>query len=135
VTWFKVDDKLHDHRKVRMLGTSTERLAALGLWTVCGSWAADHTTDGYVPVTVARRDDPKGRYARRLVAVGMWSEVVKDGEAGYQFHDWEIYQPTSTELEQRRRLRAEAGRLGGLKTAEAKRRRQASAQASAEASA
>ena len=38
MTWFKVDDKFHSHRKVAALGAD---VAALSLWVVAGSWSAD----------------------------------------------------------------------------------------------
>ena len=120
--WFKVDDKLHDHRKVRKLGR--DRLSGLGLWIVCGTWAAANVTDGFVPQDVVQRYDPKGRYARCLVAVGLWVEEIVDSEDGYRFHDWDEYQLSSAEVEGLRKRRAEAGRLGGLRSGQTRRTHQ-----------
>jgi hypothetical protein len=130
VPWFKVDDKLHDHRKVRKLGR--DKLPGLGLWTACGSWSAANVTDGFVPQDVVQRYDPKGRYARVLVAVGLWVEEIVDGEDGYRFHDWDEYQPSSTEVEERRKRRVEAGRFGGLRSAQARRAHQINRAANAQ---
>lgn len=96
MTWFKVDDKLSGNRKVRKLGA--DRLPAMGLWTLCGSWASDHTTDGFVPAEEVRRFDPKEKFARRLVDVGLWTTVVQDDEPGYLFHDFHDYNPTAEKV-------------------------------------
>lgn len=88
--WFKVDDKLHDHRKVRTLGVS-----AIGLWTLAGSWSADNLEDGFVPDAVCARWDKNYRaLAGRLVDAGLWSVAEKQGEQGWQFHNWDEFQPT-----------------------------------------
>ena len=50
MAWFKVDDKLHDHRKARRAGK-----AAIGVWVLAGSWAMDNLTDGFVPEVVLLR--------------------------------------------------------------------------------
>lgn len=97
MVWFKVDDKLHDHPKVRRLGK--DKLAALGLWTTCGSWAADTTSDGFVPREVVRRHDPRERVAAKLVSSGLWAKSEQNGEIGYQFHQWDEYQPTAASIE------------------------------------
>ena len=41
--WFRVDDGFHGHPKVDMLSP-----AAVGIWTLCGSWSAQYLTDGLV---------------------------------------------------------------------------------------
>lgn len=94
VTWFKVDDQAHDHRKFR--GVS---LAAVGLWTLAGSWSGSNRTDGFVPESVARRWPSSRRLACELVARGLWENVEHDGERGWRFHDWADWQPTKDEYE------------------------------------
>ena len=89
MTWFKVDDHLHDHRKVRLAGTP-----AMGLWVLAGSWAGDNLTDGFVPSGVAHRWDADGSLSARLVEVGLWQNAVVDGESGWTFRGWADYQPT-----------------------------------------
>ena len=70
--WFKVDDKLHDHRKSRKAGRS-----AMGVWVLAGSWSMDNETDGFVPADVLARWGTEGllrwkdrRERRLVVAVG-----------------------------------------------------------------
>ena len=132
MTWFKVDDGFHDHKKVRRLGK--DRTAAVGVWTLCGSWSADTGADGFVPTEIVQRHDPREKLAARLVDVGLWHRDEVDGEPGYRFHDWHDYQPTADEVEEKRAKRAAAGRLGGLRSGQSRRSKtEANASASATA--
>jgi len=115
VTWFKVDDKLHDHRKAR-----AAKKAAMGVWVLAGSWAADNLTDGFVPVSVLSRWGTRAD-AERLVEVGLWHPDEQDGEAGWRFHEWEGRQPSRAQVEARREARAEAGRAGGVASGRSRR--------------
>jgi hypothetical protein len=100
MAWFKVDDGLPEHRKVRALGR--QRVAAMGLWTLCGAWAARNLTDGFVPDEVVKRHDPRGLLAGKLQESGLWVAANVHGERGYQFHDWGQANPTRAEVEARR---------------------------------
>ena len=113
--WFKVDDKLHDHRKARSASK-----AAMGVWVLAGSWSADNLMDGFVPTSVLSRWGTKAD-AARLVEVGLWHPFVKDGEPGWIFHEWETYQPPRAQKLAERALRAEAGRKGGRVSGAARR--------------
>lgn len=101
MTWFRVDDRLPDHRKARKAGTS-----AMGLWLLTGAWSAGHLTDGWVPREVALRYGTE-RQAERLVAAGLWSESEVDGEPGWVFHQWTEHQPTRDEVQLRRKNAAD----------------------------
>lgn len=104
MTWFRIDDKFAEHPKVRRL--AKDRVPAVGLWTLCGVWCADNTTDGFVPTEVVRRHDPRLRLAKRLVEVRLWHEVEREGEFGFEFHQWSEHQPTREEIEEKRRKTA-----------------------------
>jgi hypothetical protein len=107
MTWFKVDDKLHDHRKARAAGKS-----AMGVWVLAGSWAADHLTDGFVPASILARWGTRAD-AAKLVTVGLWRPDEQEGEKGWRFHDWAELQPTRAQKTAEREARAAAGRVGG----------------------
>ncbi len=100
MAWFKVDDGLPEHRKVRALGR--QRVAAMGLWTLCGAWAARNLTDGFVPSEVVRRHDSRELLAGKLQAAGLWEAATEQGERGYRFHDWADSNPTRADVEARR---------------------------------
>lgn len=121
MTWAKLDDAFPNHPKVVEL---SDRLFRLHVTAIC--YCAKGLTDGEVPAGALRRllrGTP--RQAQALVDAGLW-EVNGDGWA---VHDYLKYNPSSAQVEELRRQRAEAGSLGGQASAEAK------AQASAEPSA
>jgi hypothetical protein len=89
VTWFKVDDQLHGHPKAHAAGN-----AALGLWVRAGSWCGAHLTDGRLPAGMVGTLGGHARDVRKLIEVGLWCQV----EGGYQFKDWEHYQPTKDKV-------------------------------------
>lgn len=113
--WFKVDDKLHDHRKARAAGAT-----AMGVWLLAGSWSADNLTDGFIPATILPRWG-RPRDASRLVEVGLWHTDQQDGEKGWRFHEWDERQPTRAQKLEERATKAEAGRAGGLRSGQSRR--------------
>jgi hypothetical protein len=87
--WSKLDDKLHNHRKARKA-----ELEAMGLWTVCLAYCGDQLTDGFVPdwYVATWRPGVKGiRLAHRLVKAELWEPAEVDGEKGWLFHDFLVY--------------------------------------------
>lgn len=104
VTWFKVDDSFHSHPKVMMTSP-----AALGLWLVAGTWSAANMTDGHVPAQVLPRLLPDSEtLAKELVAVGLWEQA----DGGFQFHNWNDYQPDAASLRAKRGKESASGREG-----------------------
>lgn len=95
MTWMKVDDRLHAHRKARVAG-----LPAMGLWVLTGSWAADTLSDGFIPAgqpyAWGGPDTPE--LADRLVDAGLWLPTEHLGEKGWVFHDWQDFQPTRADV-------------------------------------
>jgi hypothetical protein len=104
--WFKVDDKLHDHRKTRKALRVEEKrrdAAAMGLWVLAGSWCADNLHDGFVPADeLYRWDDQAEDLAQRLVAAGYWEPGEKDAEQGFWFVNWPEHQPMKADVEAKR---------------------------------
>jgi hypothetical protein len=93
--WFKVDDVLHSHPKARSGGT-----AAMGLWVLAGSHAAQYLTDGFVPEWYVKSWPNGSKLARQLVDARLWDAATDDhGKTGWQFRDWADYQPSREEVE------------------------------------
>lgn len=115
--WFKVDDRAHGHPKVMAAGT-----AAYGLWTRCGSYSAEHLTDGIVPKSVARMYGT-ATMSRRLVDSGLWHSHGHDcprceqpPKGDYVMHDYLDHNPSRQEVEAEReaaRTRMKRRRSGG----------------------
>jgi hypothetical protein len=110
MTWFKVDDKFHSHPKA--MATS---LAALGLWTVAGSWSSDHHSDGVLPDYVVRSlSRGESSLADELVTAGLWRRT----KGGYRFHQWDAdgdgspRNPTREEAMTMRANKASGGVIG-----------------------
>jgi hypothetical protein len=106
MTWFKVDDGLHAHRKAVRAG-----VPAMGLWVLAGSWSADQLTDGWVPDYIAARLDPDyAEHARSLVASGLWTPGESDGDTGWWFHQWAEQQPSREQVLAERKAAADRQR-------------------------
>lgn len=106
MTWFFVDDHLHEHAKARRAG-----LEAMGLWALAGSYCADNLTDGFVPVHVPARWSVRWRkLAQQLVAAGLWTVAEVGGEQGWLFHDWPEWQKTRQQVLTERAAAAERQR-------------------------
>lgn len=98
-----VDDKLHSSIKWRM-ATKGGR----ALWITALSWCMDQLTDGHVPKGMLRMLDGSPADARSLVTVGLWEPA----ESGWQFHDWQDYQPDAASIRAKREKESDGGREG-----------------------
>lgn len=86
------------------------RVAAVGLWTMAGAWSAHDLTDGFIPWYMIEEFGAADEHADALVMTGLWVKVEEGSEnsegtseAGFQFANWDEYQPTKAEVEERRR--------------------------------
>lgn len=110
MTWFKVDDHLHSHPK-----TWAASLAAMGLWSIAGSWSSDQLTDGFIPEHMAKAlSRGQIELAEELVTAGFWERA----KGGFQFHEWDrdsdgtVRNPTRAEAVAGRRKMSSGGELG-----------------------
>ena len=90
MAWFKVDDGLAFHPKAIEAGN-----AAMGLWVRAGAWCSAHLTEGALPKHMIGTLGAQARDAKRLVAAGLWEQT----DVGFQFCDWDKYQPTKQQVE------------------------------------
>lgn len=101
MTWFKVDDTLAAHPKARRAG-----LPAIGLWAVAGSWSSQQLEDGFVPGWFVESWPSGRKLANALVSAKLWTPAVKEGDKGWQFHQWDERQPSSDTVKAERRANA-----------------------------
>jgi hypothetical protein len=108
MSWFKIDDKMTFHHKVLKAGN-----AAIGAWARIGALVSLHQRDGFIDrksaLTIATLKE-----LSRLQEAGLLDVV----EGGYRMHDFLDYNPTAAEVQAKRDARAEAGKRGGLRSAE-----------------
>lgn len=97
MAWFKIDDGLHSSRKFLSI-PRRYRFAAIGVWTVAGSWCADQLTDGAVPDYMLAEWNVPPAAPAALVDAGLW-ERTSDG---YEFHKWHEYQPRKEDVDAER---------------------------------
>lgn len=101
MAWYKVDDRLPTSRKLMRIPRS-KRAAAIGVWTLAGAWSMHDLTDGFVPAYAIEEWGGDESHAQALVDAGMWEEDERDGDPGYQFVNWDEYQPTKADVEAKR---------------------------------
>jgi hypothetical protein len=109
--WFRLDDSFHSHPKVIAAGNE-----AAGLYVRCGTYAAQHLTDGLIPEDIAvlygacdtgsRRDPGTGKpetLAETLVRTKLWRRA----RGGWRMRDYLDYNPSREAVDNDRRLNAE----------------------------
>lgn len=101
--WGKMDDKAHRNKKVRKLyRMGAKGREAYGVWTFRWSWCLDDPDlDGFVPED--ELDAAELRSAEILCSDlhegrGLWGRVP----GGFAFHDFHIYNPTKTQVEDKK---------------------------------
>lgn len=111
MSWFKVDDTAHTHPKLRGAGT-----AAIGLWTLGGSYAAQYLTDGMVHAHFAKTNATASQLAK-LVKAGLWHPAGHDclrcpqpADGDYFIHDYLEYNPSRAKVVAERERAAEKKR-------------------------
>jgi hypothetical protein len=109
--WFRLDDSFHSHPKVIAAGNE-----AIGLYVRCGSYAAEHLTDGFIREDIAvlygacdtgsRRNPGTGQpetLAQTLARTKLWRRT----RGGWRMPDYLEYNPSKQAVENDRKLKAE----------------------------
>lgn len=112
--WFNVDDGFANSKPVLRI-PRRYRCAAIGLWTLAGSWSAKELTDGLIPDHALEEFAGTVAMAEHLVRAGLWRRV----EGGWQFEGWAKWQKTKEQVLAFRAAEAERKRKArsGKKTA------------------
>lgn len=115
--WFNVDDGFANSKPVLKI-PRRYRCAAVGLWTLAGSWSAKELTDGFIPDHALEEFAGTPAIAEWLVRAGLWRKV----EEGWQFEGWAKWQKTKERVLAYREREAEKKRnqRGGDKPAGSK---------------
>jgi hypothetical protein len=91
---FNVDLDFADSKEVMSI-PRRHRLAAVGLWTLCGTWSAKKLQDGYVSAEVLKMYGATRPVVESLIASTLW----KPADAGaVWFTNWPRWQRTRDEV-------------------------------------
>lgn len=105
MTWAKIDDQLHAHRKVKKAWKAHR--GSLGLHLLAMSYCAGHLTDGLVDDEFVEEKLPNDRervaITDALVAAGLWGRE----DDGWRINDWLDFNPSRADVEERRRRDAD----------------------------
>lgn len=116
MSWVKIDDGAPEHPKLLSVGA-----AAAWLW-VCGLAYCNRQKrrDGFIPFAKVKLLYPGlgTKHAETLVRAGLWELT----SMGFNVHDYHEYQPDADAAEELRSARSAAGRLGGQRSGEARRK-------------
>jgi len=93
---FYVDDRFASSDPVMRIPRA-HRLAAIGLWTLAGTWSAAFLKDGFVPAHMVDEYDGND-IVQHLLEVKLWRRKG----TGYLFNDWKKWQKTREQVEQYR---------------------------------
>lgn len=145
--WVRLDEQFARHPKVATAGPLGMALQVAGL-----CYCNEYLTDGFVPRHVvpgllnleglSMRVWSNGIFGggedaawelvlEDVVVAGLWHPV----DGGYRIHDYHKYQPSKADVLAERKQKSEAGRLGGQKSAEARRAKASQKEAGASAGA
>ena len=98
--WFRLDDSFHSHPKVMAAGNE-----AVGLYVRCGTYAAQHSTDGFIPEQVALLYGSEA-LADALVRAKLWRRT----RGGWRMPDYLDYNPSKQVVDNERKAAAERQR-------------------------
>ena len=73
----------------------------MGLWALCGSWASDQLTDGFIPDYIVQGLGGRAwkRATDRLVAAGLWIPGTDGTDHGWWFHQFLERNPSRADVE------------------------------------
>lgn len=140
MTWAKFDDQLHCHPKLAKLGHY--QLPCIGLQLLAVCWSNATLSDGHIPraqifklcgdIEMLLPSGKPWELVNPLVDAEIWEECAEHDSGGttvdcYVIHDYLDYNPSRVSVLRDRvalsEARAEAGRLGGVKSAEARKKK------------
>jgi hypothetical protein len=112
--WFRLDESFHSHPKVMAAGNE-----AVGLYVRCGTYAAEHLTNGFIREDIAvlygacdtgsRRNPGTGKpetLAETLVRTKLWRRT----RGGWKMPDYLDYNPSKEAVDNERKNAAERQR-------------------------
>lgn len=120
MVWARLEDTFPEHPKIAALSDGAFRLHVRA---IC--YAARYATDGEISPAALRALGAREKLVSELVDAAVWDTTSR---GGWAIHDFLDYNPSRETTSARRLSREESGRLGGVRSGEARRsKREASA--------
>ena len=98
--WLRVESSMHRSPLVLAIPRGPRRLAAVGLWTLAGTWLRDNdatVVPGLVPPGLPADLGAPQRAVADLVEVGLWEPADGLGRSlGWQYQGWD--EPSAADL-------------------------------------
>lgn len=117
MTWVKTDDNAPNHPKFARAGVE-----AYGWWHAALCYCNRYLTDGFIATKDLEHVFPgvTGARLKRLLTLLVTQGSAERTPRGIVIHDYLDYQPSRAKVLEERRVKAESGRLGGLKSGESR---------------
>lgn len=104
MTWARLDDRFHSHRKV--MRAWKHNRAAIGLHVLALTYTCGHELDGHVDTEFVElllpRPSERRHAVTALVDSGLWTE----NGSGWVIHDFLKFNPSAAELREKREKEA-----------------------------
>lgn len=97
MTWLKIDDGMPEHSKIADLSVHA-KWALVEIWC----YSARNHTDGKLPLTIAKRIT-----SAKVLAELTDADLIHKNGAGWIVHDFLDYNPSKSEVDERREAEAE----------------------------
>ena len=106
--WAKLDDGFYDHPKTLRIWRRCP--GAVGLHARAISYCARHSTDGHIMAEIVEGLSPLQRDREQQVKALIEEKAWYQDEDGFVIHDYNDYNPTKAQLEEKRAADAERKR-------------------------
>ncbi len=116
MSWAKLDDQFHAHRKAMKAWRGHPR--ALGLHMLAMSYCAGHLTDGLVDDEFVEEKVPAKRERELTTAALVDADLWAREDGGWRIHDWLEFNPSRADTLDKRHKEADRKARGRAKQAQ-----------------
>lgn len=100
--WLRLSGTFADHPKTIASGN-----AAVGMFVRLACWSAEHETDGFVPVDVAKRYGSRAQLGKLTSARGATRPLLEMAPGGFRLRDFLEYNPSHEQMTRQRALKTQ----------------------------
>ena len=118
MAWLRVESSFPQHKKIM---AAAERLGrgsiarVIGVWSLGACHAVTHLTDGFVP-TFILENPTYDKKVKDIVSAMLGAGLIRAVEGGYQYHDFNHYNPSAEAVLAKRKADLERKNRDGKHT-------------------